>query len=52
MIIQIIQTNELKVRSSYDEYTTLKDVEEKYYAQCADNPDKVTKEIRIIHSQT
>jgi len=51
MIIQIIQINELTVPDSHNEQQSLIDLQTKYYDQCASNPDKVTKEIKIIHSE-
>lgn len=50
MVIQVIQTNELTVPDAYNEYDSLNKLKEKYYEQCTNNPDKVSKEIRVIHS--
>lgn len=49
MKIQIIQTNEISVPDESNEYASMQQLESKYYQQCANNPDKMTKEIRIIH---
>lgn len=50
MKIQIIQTNELEVFDSQNEHQAIEHLKNKYYEECSNNPDTVTKEIRIINT--
>jgi len=43
--------NEITVPSGANEYASIQQLQDKYYEQCANHPDKITKEIKIIHEQ-